>query len=72
MSNNDELRTIIIEYGLTRRGAAEIMMVNKPTVDRYLSPVRKGRSKNPTYRNMPAYRLKMLVDGLRGRKKVVE
>lgn len=72
MSNtNRELREIVEEYGLTRAEAAAIMMVNKATVDRYLSPRTKGKESNPTYRNMPAFRLKLLVDGLRGRKKVL-
>lgn len=70
--NNSELRDIILEYGLTRREAAELMMVRPTTVDRYLTPARRGRSHNPTYRKMPAYRLKMLVDEIskRGLKKV--
>lgn len=72
MSNNTELREIISEYGLTRREAATIMMVDTSTVDRYLVPEKKGRSRNPTYINMPPVRLKLLVDGMRGRKKVAE
>ena len=71
MSANDELREVISEYGLTRREAAEIMMVRKPTVDRYLSPRTVNRQVNPTYRNMPPFRLKLLIEGLRGRKKVL-
>jgi len=69
---NVELHEIIREYGLTRREAADLMMTTKPTVDRYLSPARRGRSHNPTYRNMPAFRLQLLLDGLRraGKKKV--
>ena len=70
-SSNSELREIISEYGLTRREAAELMMTTKATVDRYLSPLRKANKPNPTWRNMPAFRLKLLVDGLRGRKKVL-
>ena len=66
---NLELHEIISEYGLTRREAAELMMVNKSTVDRYLSPRKAGRSLNPTYRPMPAHRLQLLVNALRDRKK---
>lgn len=66
---NQELADIISEYGLTRRESAEFMMVNKSTVDRYLSPRRLGRSLNPTYRKMPAYRLQLLVNALRDKKK---
>jgi len=71
MGTNKELADIISEYGLTRLEAANLMMVNKATVDRYLSPKTKGKLVNPTYRNMPTFRLKLLVDGLRGRKKVL-
>ena len=69
---NVELHEIIREYGLTRREAADLMMTTKPTVDRYLSPARKGRCANPTYRDMPAFRLQLMLDGLRraGKKKV--
>lgn len=74
MSNatNEELHTIIHEYGLTRRECATMMMTQPASVDRYLTPPKKGRSKNPTYRVMPAYRLKLLLDRIResGRKKV--
>ena len=66
---NAELHDIISEYGLTRREAAELMMVTKPTVDRYLSPRKAGRVLNPTYRSMPAHRLQLLVTALRNRKK---
>lgn len=70
---NQELHNIISDYGLTRRESAEMMMCWKSTVDRYLSPPRKGRSANPTYRRMPAFRLQLLLDAMRkeGRKKVL-
>jgi len=65
---NAELRDIIKDYGLTRRQSAEMMMCWKSTVDRYLTPPRKGRSKNPTYRRMPAFRLKLLLDEISKRR----
>ena len=70
MSNNTELREIMAEYGLTRRLAAQVMMVDKSTVDRYLTPPKRGKTANPSHIRMPAVRLKLLVDGMRGRKKI--
>ena len=72
---NAELREIITEYGLTRRQAAEMMMLDATTsVDRYLVPARRGRSKNPAFRQLPAFRLKLLLVGIRERqlKKVAD
>jgi len=71
---NQELHDIITDYGLTRREVSNMMMCNKPTVDRYLTPPRKGRCANPTYRRMPAFRLKLLLDEIRlqGRKRVLD
>ena len=65
---NDELREIISEYGLTRRQAAEMMMMSTSNMDRYLAPPRRGRSRNPAYRTLPAYRLKLLIQEITIRK----
>lgn len=66
---NTELRDVIAEYGLTRKQAAAMMMVEKTTVDRYLAPshrmVRRKNKPNPTYRAMPAHRLRLLLDEIR-------
>ncbi len=61
-ATNAELRAVITEYGLTRQQAAGYMMTLATSVDRYLTPPRKERKPNPTYRAMPAFRLKLLLN----------
>jgi hypothetical protein len=59
---NQELRAIIAEYGLTWRQAADMMMVRPTSLDRYMTPEKKERKRNPTFRALPAFRLKLLLN----------
>lgn len=66
MTTNDQLRQLMDEHSLTRQQVAEMAMVNqKSTVDRWLVPPRNGRRRNPTFRHMPDYRLKLVQVAIR-------
>jgi hypothetical protein len=61
MNTNDELRTLIQRYGLSRREIAQrTASRNVSTVDRWMAPPRTGRCRNPTFRRMPESKLLLL------------
>jgi len=60
-NNNETLRTIIKEHGLTRSEVARLLYVNDSTVDRWLVKPTIGRKPNTTFRSMPDSRMRMLM-----------
>lgn len=56
-SNNTIFRELLKEHGLTRQKAADLLLINVSTVDRYLTPATIKGKPNPTHRHMSDGRL---------------
>ncbi len=62
MTNNEKLKDLVDEYGLSREEIAELTMSSIHGVKNWLSSPDSVR-----YRNMPDSRMKLLVDALADR-----